>query len=134
MPTPSEFLRVIREWCCGRRIFRRRRINWRPKAENIRQLAAELNLGLDSFVFIDDSPHEREAMRRLAPEVTTPELPDDPAQRPAWLRRLTCTWPVRLTQEDETRAEMYAANRRAEEAKALRRSIWRRISRASSSG
>jgi FkbH-like protein len=93
-------------------------INWRPKAENIRRLAKELNLGLDSFVFIDDSPHEREAMRRLAPEVATPELPDDPARRPAWLRRLACTWPVRLTREDEARAGMYAANRRAEEARA----------------
>jgi FkbH-like protein len=98
--------------------FSAARVNWRPKAENIRQLAAELNLGLDSFVFIDDSPHEREAMRRMAPEVRTPELPADPAQRPAWLRRLTCTWSVRLTQEDETRAEMYAINRRVEEAKA----------------
>lgn len=98
--------------------FSATRVNWRPKAENIRQLAAQLNLGLDSFVFIDDSPHEREAMRRMAPEVRTPELPDDPAQRPVWLRRLICTWPVRLTQEDEARAELYAANRKAEEARA----------------
>jgi HAD superfamily phosphatase (TIGR01681 family) len=60
-------------------------IDWQPKPENIRKLASELNLGLDSFVFIDDSPHEREAMRRLAPEVIVP-CPD-PAQ-PGWLRRL----------------------------------------------
>ncbi len=88
-------------------------VNWQPKAENVRRVADELNLGLDSFVFLDDSPHEREAMRRLAPEVMVPELPADPAQRPFWLRRLTCTWPPRLTEEDARRSQMYAAERGA---------------------
>ena len=64
------------------------RINWEPKPNNIRSIAEELNLGLDSFVFIDDSPHEREAMRRMCPELSVPELPDDPAARPQWLRAL----------------------------------------------
>jgi FkbH-like protein len=94
-------------------------VNWEPKPENIRRIASELNLGLDSFVLLDDSPHEREAMRRLAPEVIVPELPADPALRPSWLRRLTCTWPVRLTEEDGRRSEMYAAER---DARALRSS------------
>src|SRR5690606_19912954 len=66
---------------------------------------------------LDDSPHEREAMRQLCPEVLVPELPDDPAERPRWLRRLTATWPVRLTAEDETRAALYAARRDARSAK-----------------
>lgn len=98
-------------------------VNWQPKPENIRKIASELNLGLDSFVFIDDSPHEREAMRRLAPEVIVPELPEDPAQRPSWLRRLTCTWPVRLTEEDERRSELYAAERGARALEASAASI-----------
>jgi FkbH-like protein len=98
--------------------FAAKAVNWAPKPENIRHLAAELNLGLDSFVLLDDSPHEREAMRRLAPEVVVPELPADPALRPAWLRRLTCTWPVRLTEEDARRSEMYAAERGARALKA----------------
>lgn len=93
-------------------------INWEPKPENIRKVAAELNLGLDSFVFLDDSPHEREAMRRLCPEVSVPEMPADPAERPLWLRRLTGTWPVRLTAEDESRAALYAARREAQNAMA----------------
>ncbi len=88
-------------------------INWEPKPDNIRRLAEELNLGLDSFVFLDDSPHEREAMRRLCPTVLTPELPDDPARRPSWLRGLAATWPVRLTAEDARRSDMYAADRKA---------------------
>ena len=88
------------------------RINWEPKPDNIRSIAAELNLGLDSFVFIDDSPHEREAMRRMCPELTVPELPADPASRPHWLRALAVTWPTRLTEEDSRRSDMYLAEKR----------------------
>ena len=87
------------------------RINWAPKPLNVRSMAEELNLGLDSFVFIDDSPHEREAMRRMCPEVTVPELPADPATRPQWLRNLSVTWPLRLTAEDSRRSDMYVAER-----------------------
>jgi FkbH-like protein len=87
------------------------RINWEPKPLNVRSMADELNLGLDSFVFIDDSPHERAAMRRMCPEVVVPELPDDPAARPQWLRALAATWPVRLTEEDSRRSDMYIAER-----------------------
>ncbi len=88
-------------------------INWEPKPQNIRRIASELNLGLDSFIFLDDSPHEREAMRRLAPEVIVAEVPADPARRPFWLRQLTCTWPIQLTDEDERRTEMYVAERQS---------------------
>ena len=88
------------------------RINWEPKPLNIRSIAEELNLGLDSFVFIDDSPHEREAMRRMCPEPLVPELPDDPALRPQWLRALAATWPTRLTEEDTRRSDMYLAEKR----------------------
>ena len=57
-------------------------------------------------------------MRRLCSDVTVPEMPSDPADRPLWLRRLTCTWPVRLTAEDETRAALYATGRKASRLKA----------------
>lgn len=90
-------------------------INWEPKPDNIRRLARELNLGLSSFVFLDDSPHEREAMRRMCPEVVVPEMPSDPALRPLWLRGLTCTWPLRLTAEDAKRSQMYVTERKARE-------------------
>jgi FkbH-like protein len=88
-------------------------VDWNPKPENIRKIAAELNLGIDSFLFLDDSPHEREAMRRMCPEVIVPEMPADPALRPQWLRTLACTWPVRLTAEDAQRSELYAAERKS---------------------
>jgi FkbH-like protein len=98
-------------------------INWQPKSQNIRRIANELNLGLDSVIFIDDSPHEREAMRRLVPEIIIPELPSDPARRPFWLRRLVATWPVRLTDEDERRTEMYAAERQSRDLKSSATSV-----------
>ncbi len=88
------------------------RINWNLKSDNIRSLAQELNLGLDSFVFLDDSPHEREAMRHLAPEVRVPELPADPAVRSDFLRNYTPTWPLRLTEEDRQRSDLYAVQSR----------------------
>lgn len=88
-------------------------IDWQPKPDNIRRLAADLNLGVDSFLFIDDSPHERQAMRRMCPDVRVPEMPADPALRPSWLRTLTATWPLRLTSEDAERSQMYAAERQA---------------------
>lgn len=87
--------------------FTATKINWKPKPDNIRELAEILNLGLNSFIFLDDSPHERQAMRELCPEVMVPELPEDPALRPLFLRGLRETWVTRLTSEDANRTELY---------------------------
>lgn len=83
------------------------RINWNPKPENLRSISSELNLSLDSFLFLDDSPHERSMVRRELPEVLTPVLPEDPVDRPNFLRRLTGWYPVRVTAEDRNRSEYY---------------------------
>ena len=56
-----------------------RRIDWKPKWQNIRQIAEELNLGLESVMFVDDNPVEREQVRLNLPAVKILELPDDPA-------------------------------------------------------
>jgi FkbH-like protein len=53
--------------------------NWQNKADNIRAIAAQLDIGLDSIVFIDDSPFERQLVRELVPQVIVPEIPEDPA-------------------------------------------------------
>ena len=53
--------------------------NWDDKAGNLRRIAGELNLGLDSFVFVDDNPAERLIIRRELPMVAVPELPADAA-------------------------------------------------------
>ena len=54
--------------------FAAMKINWSPKAENIAELAQDLDIGMDSIVFIDDNPVEREAVRTALPEVTVPNF------------------------------------------------------------
>src|SRR5262249_4324656 len=65
-------------------------VNWEPKANNLRLAAQTLNLGLDSFVFIDDHEVECAMMRELLPEVLTVKLPSDPARYEQTLASLDC--------------------------------------------
>jgi len=83
------------------------RINWKPKSQNLKELADELNLGLDSFVFVDDDPANRNEVAANAPGVTVVPLPGDPAD---YCQALTQLWvfdsATRLTAEDRERAGM----------------------------
>jgi FkbH-like protein len=81
--------------------------NWQPKSENIRQIAKELNLGLDSLVFVDDNPAEIEIVRQFVPEVTTLLLGPDPSEYVALLQDARCFEPRGLTAEDLKRASQY---------------------------
>jgi len=83
------------------------RINWRDKAGNIRELAEELNIGLDSMVFVDDDPRERELIRQQTPEVHVHDLPDDPALFADSLLNSVYFERLALTPEDTRRTEMY---------------------------
>jgi len=87
------------------------RINWKDKAENLVSLAEELNLGLDSFVFLDDSPQEREQVRQMLPQVYTPDLPVSPADLAPFVSSLDCFETPALGREDFERTEMYQAER-----------------------
>jgi len=91
--------------------FSAMRINWNNKADNLRELADELGLGLDSFVFVDDEPRERELVRQELPEVTVHDLPEDPALYSASLLHAHYFERLTLTAEDRQRAEMYGAER-----------------------
>ena len=84
--------------------------NWTDKAENIRQIAAMLNIGLDSLVFADDNPAERAIVRRELPMVAVPELPEDPTLWPATLAAAGYFESLRLTSEDLERTGQYQAN------------------------
>ena len=53
--------------------------NWDDKAQNLKAIAAKLNIGFDSLVFVDDNPIERARVRQSLPMVAVPEMPDDPA-------------------------------------------------------
>ncbi len=93
------------------------RINWNDKAANIVSLAAELRLGLESVVFIDDSPVERARVRESLPGVLVPEWPADKTLYPSALLQLDCFDTPQLTVEDARRSEMYTAERQREESK-----------------
>jgi FkbH-like protein len=99
------------------------RINWRDKAENIKALAEELNLGLDSFVFLDDSPQERDQVRQLLPEVHTPEFPKSAAEYASLVASLNCFECMSLSQEDVQRTQMYQSERSRKEALELSNDI-----------
>lgn len=85
------------------------RINWLPKSENIRSLAEELNLGLDSFIFIDDNPVECAEMRANCPDVLTLQLPgaDD---IPRFLQHVWAFDHLKVTAEDRQRTNLYKQN------------------------
>ena len=84
--------------------------NWHNKADNIRQIAAELNLGLDSVVFVDDNPAERELVRRLLPMVSVCELPQDATGYVAALSSQCYFETVSFSPEDAARSDYYRSN------------------------
>lgn len=91
------------------------RANWIDKASNLREIAATLGLGLESFVFVDDNPTERAWVRREIPEMAVPEVGSDPAAFVRLLDRGRWFEALALSEEDRLRAADYAANaRRAE--------------------
>ena len=83
--------------------------NWEPKSENIRRMAPELNLGLDSFVFVDDNPAEIDIVRQFVPEVTTILLGPDPSEYVAQLQDCRLFEPGSITAEDVERTSQYRA-------------------------
>ncbi|MBV8566641.1 MAG: HAD-IIIC family phosphatase, partial [Methylobacteriaceae bacterium] len=82
------------------------RINWQPKAANLRALAAELNIGTDSLVFIDDNRFEVEQIRIELPEVASILLDEEPARMVAAIRDLRLFDKLEITDEDAQRADM----------------------------
>ena len=87
--------------------FSAMRINWEPKPKNIAELAAELNLGLDSFLFVDDSAHECHAVRTAHPSVRVVRAPENPLELIRCLEDEPGVEVLSLTSEDRRRAEMY---------------------------
>ena len=88
------------------------RINWNNKADNIREIAEELNIGLDSLVFIDDNPTERELIKQMLPQVIVPDFPAQPYLFPKLIKQLTDNYfsTYQLTKEDITKTQQYKEN------------------------
>ena len=81
--------------------------NWENKAQNIQNIQKTLNIGMDSLVFLDDNPFERNLVREMLPDVTVPELPEDPAFVPAYLDSLHLFEAVSFSEEDAARTAQY---------------------------
>ncbi len=88
---------------------------WEPKGDTIRRIARALNLGLDSFVFFDDNPAEREQVRQSIPEVEVVDVPEDPAEFVRALQAGLWFETVGLTDADLARVEQYAVERERRE-------------------
>lgn len=106
------------------------RINWSSKADNLREIAEEVGLGLSSICLVDDSRYEREEVRRLLPDVLVPELPADKTEWPDFLLGLPYLASLQLTREDRERAQRYRARAqlgKSESTFADKQSFWRSL-------
>lgn len=86
------------------------RANWENKADNLRAIATTLNIGLDSIVFVDDNPVERNLVRELLPMVAVPELPEDPAEYKTALAEGRYFETIAFSDEDRQRTRYYREN------------------------
>jgi len=103
--------------------FAATRINWKDKASNLRELAAELNVGLESLVFVDDNPAERQNIRLQLPEVTVLDLPRDPLGYASALRECPLLERLTLSEEDKHRTEYYLSQTQREESRMMAASV-----------
>lgn len=104
--TKNPFLQIKKEQLAAWRI------NWNNKADNLTQLALELNIGLDSMVFIDDNPTERDLVKQMHPMVEVPEFPKYPYMLPEFFENICTNYfqIYKLTNEDKVKLDQYKAN------------------------
>lgn len=81
--------------------------NWETKVDNIRHIQSILNIGFDAMVFLDDNPFEREMVKQGIPDITVPELPEDPSEYLLYLRQLNLFETASFTEEDGARTQQY---------------------------
>ena len=81
--------------------------NWNDKASNILQIQKRLNIGMDTIVFIDDNPFERNLVREMIPDITVPEMPEDPEYYVDFLQSLNLFETASYSDEDKDRTRQY---------------------------
>ncbi len=91
--------------------FAAMRVNWTDKTQNLREIAQELNVGMDALAFLDDNPFEREQVRAALPEVTVISLPKNPLGYAAAVRNCAAFERLTLSSEDQQRTKMYAVQK-----------------------
>jgi len=89
--------------------------NWKNKPDNIRDIASTLNIGLESMVFIDDNPFERQLVRKFLPEVTVVDLPEDPTSFIGAIERGAFFESLAFSNEDSNRNQLYKQNTKRSE-------------------
>lgn len=110
----DEVFRSRPEMPLGLGDFAATRINWEPKHANLQTIAAELQIGTDSLVFVDDNPAECELVRQMLPEVEVVQLPKDPAAYAGLLLDLPSLERLQLSAEDRRKTEQYREQRARE--------------------
>ena len=89
--------------------------NWDDKAANLKHIIETLNIGADSVVFLDDNPFERGVVKTFLPQVTVPDLPEDPAMYLPYLKSLNLFETASFSEEDEKRVAQYQAQIKREQ-------------------
>ena len=115
---PTDAIKVIRDhpyMILREENFACIKINWNDKVSNMNEIANELNIGLDSFVYFDDDPVNREFVKINLPQVTTVDLPKDPVQYSTILRSMNEFNVLVITNEDSKRNQMYVEQRKRKE-------------------
>lgn len=95
--------------------FATMKINWNDKVSNMKEIAQDLNIGLDSMAFFDDDPVNREFMKTNIPEVVTVDLPNDPTYYSHTLLQMNDFDVLNITDEDAKRGKMYLEEKNRQE-------------------
>ena len=115
---PNDAMQVIRDhpqMILRENDFGCTKINWNDKVSNIKEIARELNIGLDSLVFVDDDPTNREMMKKYLPQVLTIDLPTDPSMYCQTIQDVNELNVLKITTEDINRASMYTEQKKRKE-------------------
>lgn len=102
----------------GEKHFAAIRINWEPKVKNLAEIAREINIGLDSLVYLDDDARTRQMVREVLPQVLCPEITGDPSDSVRLLEELRELDALQITGEDRKRGARYVSERRRKESMA----------------
>ena len=97
--------------------FASMRINWNDKVSNVKEIASELNIGVDSVVFFDDDPVNREYMKLNMPQILTADLPQDSSQYAQILKQMNEFSVLNITNEDTKRGKMYVEQHKRDDLK-----------------
>ena len=97
--------------------FAAMRINWDNKSDNLREIATELNIGIDAIAFLDDNPTERAWMREQEPDVSVIDLPEEPSGYARALREAAVFERLTISPEDRKRSRYYSEQRQREDLK-----------------